>query len=91
MSTGLDDAAYRALVGRVLAESGVCPEVAGLPAGAEAVRRRAEDGRSWLFVINNTDEQVHVSVAGRDLLAARAVPPEGLTVPAGGVAVVREE
>jgi beta-galactosidase len=91
VSTKLDDAAYRALIGRVLAESGVRPEVAGLPAGVEAVRRRAADGRSWLFVINNTERQVSVPVRGRDLLAARAVPPEGLTVPAGGVAVVREE
>ncbi|WP_329499342.1 beta-galactosidase [Kitasatospora herbaricolor] len=90
LSTRLEEAAYRALVGRILEESGVVPEVAGLPSGVEAVRRRSADGRSWLFVINNTDRAVLLPAVGHELLAARAVPAEGLSVPAGCAAVVRE-
>ncbi|GGU94870.1 beta-galactosidase [Kitasatospora herbaricolor] len=90
LSTGLDEAAYRALVGRIVEESGVVPEVAGLPPGVEAVRRRSADGRSWLFVINNTDRAVLLPAVGHELLAARPVPAEGLSVPAGCAAVVRE-
>ncbi|MFD7982329.1 beta-galactosidase [Kitasatospora indigofera] len=90
LSTGLDEGAYRALVARILEECGVTAEVAGLPPGVEAVRRRSADGRSWLFVINNTDREVLVPAAGHELLAAGPVPPEGLSVPAGCAAVVRE-
>ncbi|MFF1868333.1 beta-galactosidase [Kitasatospora herbaricolor] len=90
LSTGLDETAYRALVGRILEESGVVPEVAGLPPGVEAVRRRSADGRSWLFVINNTDRAALLPAVGHELLAARPVPAEGLSVPAGCAAVVRE-
>ncbi|MCX5209901.1 beta-galactosidase [Kitasatospora sp. NBC_00240] len=90
LSTELDEEAYRALVGRILEESGLKPEVAGLPPGVEAVRRRSADGRGWLFVINNTDRAVLLPAVGHELLAARPVPAEGLSVPAGCAAVVRE-
>ncbi|WP_371478629.1 beta-galactosidase [Kitasatospora sp. NBC_00315] len=91
VSTKLDDAAYRALIDRILEESGVSPELPGLPPGVEAVRRRSADGRSWLFVINNTDRDVHLALSGHDLLTGRPVPGGGLDVPAGCSAVVREE
>ena len=74
------------LLERVLSETGVQATVAGLPPGCEAVRRVGDDGSSYLFVLNHTDEQVTVPVSGTDLLTGTALAP----VPAGGVAVVRE-
>ena len=92
VSTRLDDRAYAALIARVLAEAGAAPEVPGLPGGVEAVRRRAEDGRGWLFLLNHTAaDQLVVPVAGVELLTGEPVPAGGLRVAAGGVAVVREE
>ncbi|MEY9965904.1 beta-galactosidase [Streptacidiphilus sp. MAP12-16] len=91
VSTRLDDRAYAALIARVLAEAGAAPEVPGLPSGVEAVRRRAEDGRGWLFLLNHTAaDQLVVPVAGVELLTGEPVPAGGLRVAAGGVAVVRE-
>ncbi len=74
------------LLERVLSETGVESAVGGLPRGCEAVRRIGDSG-SYLFVLNHTDEQVTVPVSGIDLLTGTALAP----VPAGGVAVVREE
>ncbi len=91
VSTRLDDAGYRALLARVLAEAAVGPVLPGLPPGAEAVRRRAADGRSWLFVLNHTDQAVEVRAAGTDLLTGRVTPPGGsFALPAGESAVLRE-
>jgi beta-galactosidase len=73
------------LLDRLLAEAGVAPAVAGLPAGVEAVRR-AGPTASYLFLINHTDADVAAPVAGVDLLTGS---PAG-TIFAGGVAVVRE-
>ncbi|MFC1402985.1 beta-galactosidase [Streptacidiphilus sp. N1-5] len=91
-STRLDDAGYAALIGRVLAQAGVAPVVAGLPTGVEAVRRSSVDGgsRSWLFLLNHGDEPVRLDVAGHDLLTATEVGPDGLTLPARGAAVLRQ-
>jgi beta-galactosidase len=104
VSTRLDGPAYRALLARLTDEAGVLPEVP-LPAGTddgdgpgvEAVRRHAHDGsaRSWLFLLNHTAGPVllprSVVAGGHDLLTGRDVPPEGLTLPAGGAAVIRQE
>lgn len=85
----LDDAGTSALVDRLLEAAGVAPTPATRP-GVEVVRRTAEDGRSWLFVLNHTDATATLEVRGRDLVADR--PVEGLLeLPAGDVAVVREE
>ena len=90
-STRLDDAGYAALVGRVLAAAGVGPAVPGRPAGVDAVRRRKGE-LSWLFLFNHGAAEARLaSVAeGVDLLTGTAVPPTGLRLGAGGVAVVRE-
>ncbi|PWU56277.1 hypothetical protein DLE60_26540, partial [Micromonospora globispora] len=55
----------------------------------EVVRRRAGE-RSWLFAINHTDTDARLAVSGVDLLGDTRCDGE-LLVPAGAVAVVREE
>lgn len=51
--------------------------------------RRGDPQRSWLFVLNHTDEAATLAARGHELVGDRPVDGE-LTVPAGGVAVVRE-
>ncbi|MEV6369625.1 beta-galactosidase [Micromonospora musae] len=88
LGTRLDQPATDRLVARLVAESGVRPAAAA-PAGVEVVRRR-DGGRSWLFVLNHTDDAARLSVTGVDLLTG--LPCDGaLVVPAGEVAVVRED
>ncbi|WFE34534.1 beta-galactosidase [Micromonospora sp. WMMD975] len=88
VGTRLDDAATDKLVARLLAEAGVRP-AAPVPAGVEVVRRRSAD-RSWLFVVNHTDEPARLPVTGVELLTGDRCDGE-LTVPPGEVAVVRED
>ncbi|WP_433119078.1 beta-galactosidase [Micromonospora sp. CA-246542] len=84
----LDEPATDRLVARLLDEAGVRP-AAQAPTGVEVVRRR--DGeRTWLFAINHTDTEVRVAVRGTELLTGTQCAGE-LTVPAGEVAVVRED
>jgi beta-galactosidase len=85
----LDEAGTAALVDRLTAEAGVTP-VARTRPGVEVARRSAADGRSWLFVLNHTDEPAEVPARGVDLVAERRADGT-VAVPAGGVAVVREE
>ncbi|MEV4817993.1 beta-galactosidase [Micromonospora tulbaghiae] len=88
VGTRLDDDATDRLVARLLTETGVRPPV-DAPAGVEVVRRRSAD-RSWLFVVNHTTEPARLAVSGVELLGG--VRCDGtLEVPAGEVAVVREE
>lgn len=89
-STRLDEAAYRGLVGRLLTEAAVTPELP-TPPGVEAVRRWAPDGsRNWLFLLNHTDESATVAAEGLDLLTGRPTTPAGLTLPPRGAAVLRQ-
>jgi beta-galactosidase len=83
-----DTDATAALMRRLLEEAGVRP-VAGTRAGVEVVRRVADEGRSWVFVINHTDEPAVLQLTGHELLRDETVAG-GLEVPAGEVAVVRE-
>jgi len=87
VGTDLDPEGRSALLDRVLSDASVEPVVAGLPAGVEAVRR-SDDGRSYLFVLNHDDRPVEVARAGTELLTG--VAGTSVTVPAGGVAVIRE-
>ncbi|MGX1617645.1 beta-galactosidase [Micromonospora chalcea] len=89
VGTRLDDDATDRLVARLLAETGVRPPV-DAPAGVEVVRRRSSADRSWLFVINHSTEPVRLPVTGVELLGGARCDGE-LEVPAGEVAVVREE
>ncbi len=84
----LDAAGTGRLVDLLVEEAGVRPVAATRP-GVEVARRTAEDGRSWLFVLNHTAEPASVPCSGRDLVTDVAVD-EAVQVPAGGVAVVRE-
>ncbi|MEU4675670.1 beta-galactosidase [Micromonospora sp. NPDC023737] len=88
VGTRLAQPATDRLVARLVAESGVRPAAAA-PAGVEVVRRRAGEG-SWLFVVNHTEDAARIAAAGVDLLTGERCDGE-LLVPAGEVAVVRED
>ncbi len=83
----LDQAATDELVRRIVEEAGIAHDET--PPGVEVVRRVADDGRAWRFVINHTDAAATLALRGHDLVADRPVT-EALVVEAGGVAVVRE-
>jgi beta-galactosidase len=90
VATQLDDAAWDALLRRVLAEAGVQP-VAAVPAGVEAVRRVSGDGaRSYLFLLDHTGREQRVPARGTELLSGTTVDGT-VVVPARGAAVVRED
>ncbi|MFI7607471.1 beta-galactosidase [Micromonospora sp. NPDC049366] len=88
VGTRLDEPATDALVARLLAEAGVRPATTA-PPGVEVVRRRDGD-RSWLFVLNHTADEARLAAAGVELLTGTTCAGE-LVVPAGEVAVVRED
>ncbi|MGW2815574.1 beta-galactosidase [Streptomyces sp. NPDC001415] len=85
LSTRLDDAGYAALVGRLLAEAGVGPELPGLLPGVEAVTRHAPDGRRWHLLLNHRGEAVPLPRPGHDLLTDGPLAE----LPPGGCAVLR--
>ena len=87
VATRLSDVATAALTRRLLAETGVEP-AAVAPPGVEVVRRHGE-GRSWLFVLNHTDEPADIEVEGVELDSGAEVSGS-LRVAAGACAVVRE-
>ncbi|WP_375492884.1 beta-galactosidase [uncultured Jatrophihabitans sp.] len=89
VGTSLDDRGLDDLVGQLLVAAGVEPVVSGLPPGVEAVRRVGESGR-FLFLVNHSGDDVPVPLSsGVELLTGRSLG-DGMVVPAGGVAVVRE-
>ena len=89
VSTRPDDDTYRRLLTEAARLAGVTPTCPGAPSGVEAVRRHDADG-SLLYLLNHTDRPQRVPVTGLDLLTG-ATADGSLTVPPGGVAVVREE
>jgi beta-galactosidase len=90
VSTRLGRNAADRMIGRVLADAGVRPVVAGAPPGLEAVRRHGDGGRSWLFVLNHTGRPCAVPASGTELLSGRRVTGL-LEVAPGAVAVIRED
>ncbi|WP_282947986.1 beta-galactosidase [Cellulomonas endometrii] len=81
----------RAGVDRVaarLVEDTRLPRTVEADPGVEAVRRVGDRG-SWLFLLNHTDADRSVRAAGTDLLTGTDHGPV-VTVPAGGVRVLRE-
>jgi beta-galactosidase len=88
LATLPDDRTLDDLLARVMGDAGVQP-VATVPSGVDAVRRSSEDG-SWLFLLNHTDQEQLVPASGHDLVTETRVGPQ-VAVPAGGVAVVRED
>ncbi len=96
LSTHPDPAGFAAVLARVLRESGTEPATV-LPAAASAVvagevdvvRRRSAD-RSWLFVLNHSDDDVELPASGFDVVTVQ--PVDGvLRLSGGGWAVIREQ
>ncbi len=90
VATRLGRPATAQLMARIIDEVGVSPAapVRNRPAGLEVTRRSGE-GRSFLFLINHATQPAEVATHGHDLVADR--PVDGvISVPPGGVAVVRE-
>jgi beta-galactosidase len=87
LGTCLDDTSLQALLREITDQAGCRPPVPARD-GVEVVRRVGPEA-SYLFVLNHTVEPAVVPARGRELLGEANV--EGaLTVPPGGVAVVRE-
>ena len=87
LGTRLDADGLQKVTDALLAEAGLTGGDA--PDGVELVRRHADDGRSWLFVLNHTADEITVPASGHELLRDVAAPA-AVVVPAGAVAVVRE-
>ncbi|MFE7507288.1 beta-galactosidase [Promicromonospora sp. NPDC057488] len=99
VATRLDRPGLDSLAGTLVAEAGVGPDVAA-PAGVEVVRRWSDatppaggQPTSWLFVVNHTGDDATIGtgaapVTGTELLTGETVTGT-LTVPAGGVRVLR--
>jgi len=91
VATRLDAAGADRVVAALLAGTTAAPVVAGLPPGAEAVRRRAADGTSYLVLLDHPGAGFTLDVRGVDLVTGAVSGPAGtLTVAPGAVAVVRE-
>nr|WP_297424540.1 beta-galactosidase [uncultured Actinotalea sp.] len=88
LATVLDADHATALVREVATHAGVEP-MPGAGPQVEVVRRAHDDGASYLFVINHSDDVVAVPVHGHELTQDERT--ETLHVPAGAVRVVRED
>jgi beta-galactosidase len=73
---------------RICKEAGVQPVLDAAPDGLEVVRRSGTDA-DYLFLIDHAGDGAEVPATGVELLTGKPVC-ESVTVPAGGVAVVRE-
>jgi len=86
LAARLDPGATATLVRHLCHAAGV--EVHEQP-GVETVRRYGAQA-SYLFVLNHTDQPAKVDASGTDLLTGTTCTGT-VEVPAGGVAVIREE
>ncbi|MEU2545934.1 beta-galactosidase [Streptomyces roseolus] len=88
VSTRLDAASLDAIVAAAAEDAGI-PSRPALPRDVEVVRRAGAHGH-YVFVLNHTDAEAKVQLdgPGTELLAGGEVTGT-LTVPAGGVRVVR--
>jgi beta-galactosidase len=78
VATRLDRAGMREVVRASLAEAGVAPVLAGLPAAVEAVASVSDDGTSAIILLNHSPEHVYVSLPDSTSVALGA----------GGVAIL---
>jgi beta-galactosidase len=85
VSTQLEDEAYEALVGKAVRGAGL--KRPDLPDGVEMIRRRARE-TTWTVLINHSEAEVAVPIAGFELLSGTEVVSP-LMLAAGGQAVVR--
>ncbi|MBG0854101.1 beta-galactosidase [Streptomyces spinoverrucosus] len=90
VATRPDPATLGALLDRIRSEAGVEP-VRTTPEGVEAALRRGSDA-DYLFLIDHSGRggEVAVSDGATELLTGKPVGDGSVTVPAGGVVVVRE-
>jgi beta-galactosidase len=89
VGTLLDEHAMGSVLKGAWTQAGVT-NVAQAPAGVEMVRRQGA-GHSFLFVLNHQDAEAHVNAGqGVDLISGDSVGPDGLVLPAYGVAVIVE-
>jgi beta-galactosidase len=88
LSARVDGDALARLVLDVVERAGIAP-IARADAGLEITRRVGADA-AYLFAINHDGADRAVATSGVDLVTGRSVTGR-LVVPAGGVAVVREE
>ena len=89
VATRLDRVGDEALVARIVDEVEVHPPVEA-PAGVEVVRRRHENGASYLFLLNHTAEPAAVAVIGTELVSGSSVDGTW-EIASGAVAVIRED
>ncbi len=87
VATRTDDEATARIIDRAVSDAGVRAVTATTP-GVEVQRRRSGE-HSWLFVLNHTTAPASVPAEGTDIVTGDAVSGS-VTVPGGGVAVVRE-
>ncbi|GAA2079502.1 beta-galactosidase [Streptomyces albiaxialis] len=91
VGTRLDPASMRALVDRARGEAGADPLVDGLPGDVQATVRVGAGGERFLFLLNHgeTEAEIALPSAGRDLLSASPEEVTALVLPARGVAVIQ--
>jgi beta-galactosidase len=89
LSTLLPDDVLGALLREAASAAGARPAPPGAPPGVCVTRRHGDDGRSWLFAVNQTDQAVALPAAGVDLITGREVTGS-LELPPHGVAVIRD-
>ncbi|MER5436619.1 beta-galactosidase trimerization domain-containing protein, partial [Streptomyces sp. NPDC002588] len=87
LGTHPDQNTLSALLHRIRQEADVTPEHEA-PAGIEVVRRRGAEA-DYLFLIDHTGKGAEAPAAGVELLTTTPIT-DSVTVPPGGVAVVRE-
>ncbi|WP_373312264.1 beta-galactosidase [Streptomyces aurantiogriseus] len=88
LATRPDPATLGVLLARIRDEAGVRPVLATAPDGIEAVRRSGTDA-DYLFLIDHSGAGGELPAHGVELLTGKSVHGS-VTVPARGVAVVRE-
>ncbi|MFJ1804741.1 MULTISPECIES: beta-galactosidase [unclassified Streptomyces] len=91
LATLPDPDTLAALLARVREEAGVRPVLEGVPSGVEAVRRRGP-AADFVFLVDHTGQGAEVAVSAEavELLTGTPLPGGSVSVPPGGVAVVRE-
>jgi beta-galactosidase len=91
LSTRLDPATMRAVLGLALAEAGVTPVVEGLPTGTQASVRTGA-GRRFLILLNHTGDKHDITLTGEwtDALDPSRESVGTVTLPPSGVAVLRD-
>ncbi|MDJ0335700.1 beta-galactosidase [Salinibacterium sp. G-O1] len=88
IATALDETALREQFRVALVEANVAIRALGGSGAVEVVRRASAD-RSYVFVINNSSEEVTIPVVGHDLVTKVDIS-QFLRVPAGAARIVRE-